>query len=157
MMIEARVHLPTPPGEARTEFLEMLAEVLVRANHEWATREQAEAEHRRAMGFEASDPKCCIACIRPRIRYVPPPGAAAGQSCQNFWCAPAMIKRGRANCLDAACYDAAMARFEGKTAHVEFESVGPLDYHAVAIVDGKRVDSAQKLIDGMEKQKWEQG
>jgi len=142
-MIEARIHLPTPPGPARQEFLEMLAEVLVRSNHDWATREVEDGR----------EPHCCIACVRPRIRYTPPPGAAAGQRCQNFWPAPAVIQRGQATCLDAAAYDAGMARWEGKDAYVAFEDINGRDFHAVAVIDGKRVDSAQKLIDGMEKER----
>jgi len=51
--------------------------------------------------------------------------------------------------LDAAVYAVGVARAEGKQAHVLLEPQGDpcstLDFHAVAVIDGKRVDSSENL------------
>jgi len=155
--IEARIHLPTPPGYRRWRHLSALAEVLAEANAEWFGAQLDHADMLRAQGIDAKDPPCCIGCVEPKVRYVtPPPGDQ--QRCQNWWSAPQVIARGKANCLDAAAFDVGIARAKGKPAYVELEPVGKprvpgdpystLDYHAVAYIDGKRVDSSKKLAAG---------
>ena len=101
-------------------------------------------------------PPCCLACAYPKVRYVtPPPGSE--QTCQNFWAAADILKRRKANCIDASCYDVGVARGKGIPATVDIEPVGDayvegdrfstLDFHAVAYINGVRIDSSAKLTD----------
>jgi len=134
-----------------------LAEVLTEANAEWYGGELDKYDALLAQGYSVPKPACCLSCVEPRIKYIPPP-TGDKQNCQNWWSAPQVLQRGRANCLDAAAYDAGAARVEGKTASVLIEPVGDpvvqgdpystLDFHAVAIIDGVRVDSSKKLTQG---------
>jgi hypothetical protein len=157
MTIEARIHMPTDPSSQRWRHLMALAEVLTEANAEWFGAQLDHADMLRAQGRIATDPPCCIACVEPKIRYCPPPPGDQ-QRCQNWWSAPQVIARGKATCLDAAAFDAGAARAKGKQAYVDLEPVGrplvpgdpysTLDFHAVAIIDGERVDSTLKLAAG---------
>jgi hypothetical protein len=153
-VIEARMHLPTPPGERRWRHLMALAEVLSEANAEWFGAQMDHAQSQRDRGFQVEDPPCCISCAVPDIVYRPPP-TGDKQFCQNWWSAPAVLNRGRANCLDASAFDVGAARAKGKEAYVLLEPVGEpriagdvystLDWHAVAMIDGQRVDSSATL------------
>jgi hypothetical protein len=156
-VIEARIHLPTPPSTARWQQLTALAEVLTEGNAYWYGAQLDRAEALEAQGTPSSPPPCCLSCARPRIRYVVPPGGDM-QFCQNWWSAPQVLARGKANCLDASAYDAGAARAKGKVARVVLEPQGEpripgdpystLDFHAVAIIDGERVDSSARLQGG---------
>lgn len=143
-MIEARIHLPTPPGEERTAHLEALAEILATANAEWFADQLAQAAEQEAKGRVPAEVPCCIGCVQPEIRYIPPP-TGEQQFCQNWWSAPDVLARRRATCLDAAAFDVGAARARDKQAWVQFEPTSRLDYHAVAIIDGIRVDSSEQL------------
>jgi len=154
-MIEARIHMPTPPSEARWHHLMALAEVLSNVNAEWFVGRHLEADRVAMAGYDRPEVPCCITCVEPPIRYAPPPPGAQ-QLCQNWWPAPAVIARGKATCLDAAAFDVGAARAKGKEAYVYLEPVGEpvnpddpfstLDFHAVAYIDGERIDSSEKLV-----------
>lgn len=126
--MEARIHLPTPPGPDRATFIAELLETLTEANAVWF------GEH--------PDAPCCPACAGVRYR-LPPRGLA----CQNFWAAPDVLQRGVAGCADAACYEAGYARAQGKHAIVVLEpqDESGIEYHAVAYVNGERIDVAAEL------------
>ncbi len=153
-MIEIRIHLPTVPGVRRWRHLMALAETMTEANAEWMGGELDKADGMRAEGYEVPDPPCCLSCARPKVRYIPPP-TGDRQNCQNYWSGPEILARGRATCMDAAAFDAGCARAQGKKADVVLEPMGnprvqgdpysTLDFHAVAIIDGERVDSSAKL------------
>jgi hypothetical protein len=134
-----------------------LAEVMVEANAHWYGSQLDLAELQEAQGVPSSPPPCCLSCARPRIRYCTPP-TGDKQFCQNWFAAPQVLARGRANCIDASAYDAGAARAKGKEARVVLEPQGQplvpgdpystLDFHAVAIIDGERVDSSARLQNG---------
>lgn len=156
-MIEARIHLPTPACEVRWAQLMQLAEVLTESNAHWFGDQFARAAYLDSRGLPAKVPPCCLSCAKPAVKYRPPP-TGDKQHCQNWWSAPQVLARGRATCLDAAAYDAGAARAEGKQAYVLLEPQGmptiegdeysTLDFHAVAVIDGKRIDSSAKLEQG---------
>ena len=153
-MIEARIHMPTPASQGRWEDLMALAEVLAVVNTRWFLARHEEARSLASAGYAAPDVPCCIGCVDPKVAYRPPPPGSQ-QLCQNWWPAPAVIARKRATCLDAAAFDVGAARAKGKDAYVLLEPVGDpvyaddpystLDFHAVAIIDGERIDSTEKL------------
>ncbi len=156
-MIEARIHLPTPPCGLRWDDLMRLAEVVCETNAQWFGDQAVKADYLERRRIESNRPPCCLSCARPRVKYVPPP-PGKDQFCQNWYCAPQVLSRGRATCIDAAAYDAGAARAEGKHALVMLEPTGvpmvrgdeysTLDFHAVAIIDGVRVDSSANLEKG---------
>ena len=153
-MFEARVHIATPPSEQRWKELMALAELTTESNAHWYGAQLDYATQLEAQGLPGKAPPCCLACVKPPVVYrAPPPGAV--QHCQHWWSAQQVLDRGRANCLDASTYDAGAARAEGKEAYVMLEPQGEptlpgdpystLDFHAVAYIDGERVDSSAKL------------
>jgi hypothetical protein len=156
-MIEARIHLPTPPTRLRYDQLMALAEVLTESNAHWFGDQFAKAAYLEGRGLPGKKPPCCLSCAKPRVLYRPPPPGAKQRS-QNWWSAPQVLARGRATCLDAAAYDAGAARAEGKRAYVLLEPIGEptlphdlystLDFHAVAVINGERVDSSRNLEKG---------
>ncbi len=156
-MIEARIHLPTPPGLIRYNQLMALADTLADANAFWFGQQLNIHDALLAQGKLSTKPPCCIGCVEPGIKYRPPPPGSQ-QVSQHWWSAPDVLKRGKATCLGAAAFDVGAARAKGKHAYVELEPQGEemvdgdaystLDYHAVAIIDGERVDSTQKLTHG---------
>lgn len=132
VVIETRVHLPTPPGRDRTRHLGALLEVLTEANAEWFERHP--------------DAPCCLAQARPSVTYKEPP---KNQPSQAIYSAPEVLRRRRATCVDAAAYDAGAARARGLTAWVELEPTSSTDYHVVAFIEGQRVDSSALLRSGV--------
>ena len=139
-MIQARMHIPIPPGPSRTRHLEALADILTEMNAEWAVD----------LLQRGYDVPCCLACVRPRVRYKAPP---MGIHCQNWWPAPAVLERRVANCLDASAFDAGVHRAhrwlsgEPGEEFVSLEATTSTDYHAVAYINGERIDSSQLLIE----------
>lgn len=164
-MIEARMHIPTPPSELRWHHLMALAEILATLNTEYFLEQWQRYYELKDRGIDAAEPPCCITCVKPGIVYAPPPPGDQ-QLCQNWWPAPAVLARKKATCLGAAAFDVGAHRAEqyakyGKQINtqatlVDLEPQGTpidpsdpysvLDFHAVAYIDGKRVDSTQKLI-----------
>lgn len=134
-----------------------MAEIITEANYHWFHMQLAQAAYLADRGAVHDMPEACLSCVRPMVKYRPPP-SGKNQNCQNWWSAPQVLARGRATCLDAACYDAGAARANGKQAYVLLEPQGEptvpgdpnstLDFHAVAVIDGVRVDSSAKLEKG---------
>lgn len=127
---EARMHLPQ--GDDDTRHLEAVLEILTESNAEWF------ASHPEA-------PLRVVCIVNPRVKYKPPP---KGIVCQNYWSAPQVLKRRRGTCADLAAYDAGAARARGVPAYVKLEPVGPGDWHAVAIINGIRVDPSEQVKRG---------
>ena len=156
--VEIRVHLTLPPSRARWKALMALAEVMAENNAYWYGAAQVEQAQYAEQGLPMELPPCCAGCAEPKVKYRPPPPGIE-QHCQNFWSGSQMLQRRKATCIDAAAYDAGVARAKGQKASVYLEPQGQpqvpgdpfstLDFHAVAIIDGKRVDSSEKLkVDG---------
>ncbi len=144
MAITIRMHLTVPPSRVRWGQLMELADILATDNAYWYVSEVQ----------QGWTPPCCLACAFPKVVYAaPPPGSV--QDCQNFWSAAQVLKRRKANCIDASAYDVGVARGKGLPAYIDIEPVGApmagddlystLDFHAVAIIEGVRVDSSAKL------------
>lgn len=149
MSIAAHIHIPFAPGVMRTETLEALIEACVQVSADWFRSETQRCAAMRADGVAVPMPPCCLGCVEPPIRYERP---AQGQYCQDWWLPPDVLRRGLASCLDAAIFDAAAARAKGRDARVALETQTyagdpsrPVDFHAVAVIEGKRVDSTKKL------------
>lgn len=124
-MIEVRLHLPLDPGPDRLAALENTLNVLAEANAVW-------------FGQNPNAP-CCPACAG--VRYYDPPVG----KCQNFWGAPGMLRRGKASCADAAAYEVGQKLSQGHQASVVLEDLDGISMHAVAYVDGYRVDPSAEL------------
>lgn len=134
----------------RRMSLEVLADALTEINARWFAAERERISMMRSRGFAVPMPPCCLGCVEPSVQYELP---ASNQECQSWYTAPDVLRRGLASCLDAAAFDAGSARAKGRNAYVDLipqtydggDLERVIDWHAVAVIDGKVVDSSKKL------------
>lgn len=87
---------------------------------------------------------CCAGC--GGVKYRVPRRCEHFSSSQHFDGIERMIVRGYGACGSVAAMRAARLRFEGKDARVVLELQGDrLQFHAVVMVDGERIDPTAKL------------
>ena len=137
---EFRVLFDGYDDEMVMDCLTGLCEGVIRANMIWFTKAGA-------------DSPCCLS--NAGVTYIPPVGCGSPHPCQTVLCAPEIIERKKATCIDIACYVGALLRLRGVPATVVFTNMLdsqnlPIEgqYHALVETPDGVLDYTQDLIDG---------